>query len=77
MNQYETPVEQPPEPKDEKKWYWYDYISNFIGFMLLYVLLCLAWAGLMPILEQQGVTIPKQLDMRHSIQKAIDWVKSL
>jgi hypothetical protein len=77
MNQYETPVEQPPEPKDEKKWHWYDCISTFFGFMLLYVLVCLAWAGLIPILEQQGVTIPEQLDMRHSIQKAIDWVKSL
>lgn len=77
MNQYETPVEQPPEPKDEKKWYWYDYISTFIFLVVFYVLLCLACVGFVAILEQQGVTIPKQLDMREDIQKAIDWVKSL
>lgn len=75
MNKYQTPVEQPPEPKDEKKWRWYNYVGEFFGFIMFYILLCLAWAGFVPILEQQGVTVPRQLDMRQAIQEAIDWLK--
>lgn len=77
MNEYQTPVEQPLEPKDEKNWRWHDYISTILFFVGFYVVLCLAWAGAVDILEKQGVTIPNQLDMRRDIQKAIDLVKSL
>jgi hypothetical protein len=64
MNQYETSVEQPPEPEEKDNWY--QYLVFIVLAVGLKVMFCLAWAGLADALEKQGVAIPKQLDMRQS-----------